>query len=151
MTEHPEDDLAAYAERQAAEFYAENPGRDPAVDSLAITLYGDLCAEFSRRSLSGRAEAMRKVLPGTVAGMTQVVIDNPGQFALVMAGGMVAARAAFNLVKPKTPLECLALAVVLQVGLPMLAMKSVERGWLKFRTRDADGNLVPLVTGRQDA
>jgi hypothetical protein len=55
--------------------------------------------------------------------------------------------AARNIVRPKTAAEALALAVVLQVGLPVLATEAVKRGWLKFRVRDEDGCLVPLELG----
>jgi hypothetical protein len=122
--------------------------RDELHDIQLHQLADDLNAEFERRSFHGRAESFRQELPGAVAAITRVVADNPGQFALITAGAMVATRAAFSLVKPRTALEVLALAVVLQVGLPVLATTAVERGWLKFRTRDAAGCLVPLVVTR---
>jgi hypothetical protein len=97
---------------------------------------------------AGRIEQLREQLPGTVAKVTQVVVDNPGQFALITAGTVVLYRAALNLVRPRTPLEAAALLVVLQIGLPKLAMAAVDRGWLTFRIRDADGRLIPLITGK---
>jgi hypothetical protein len=125
-----------------------DPVLDQEMAALQQLLADDLSAEFERRSFRGRAESLRQELPGAVAAITRVVADNPGQFALIAAGTMVATRAAFNLVKPRTALEALALAVVLQVGLPVLATRAIERGWLKFRTRDADGCLVPLAVTR---
>lgn len=96
---------------------------------------------------AGPAERFRRTLPAAAAQVTQLVVDNPAQFALVIAGTVVTARAAFNIVRPRTPLEGLALMVVLQVGLPALATAAIDRGWLKFRVRDEDGNLIPLAPG----
>jgi hypothetical protein len=93
---------------------------------------------------AGRLEQLRQGLPDAAAAVTQVIVDNPGQFALIAAGALVAMRAAANIIRPRTPLEALALMVVLQVALPPLAMHAVSRGWLKLKVRDADGCLVPL-------
>lgn len=94
-----------------------------------------------------RIERLRESAPRTAAGITQVIVDNPGQFALVTAGAIVITRAALRIVHPRTPLEALALFVVLQVGLPHLAMLGVEKGWLTFKVRTSDGQLVPLLPG----
>lgn len=93
----------------------------------------------------GRLEQLRDDLPDVAAGITQLVVDNPAQVALMTAGTVVIARAAFNIVRPRTVLEALALAVVLQIGLPRLASAALEHGWIKFKVRDAHGCLVPLV------
>lgn len=92
-----------------------------------------------------RIENYRREIPKTVTAMTQVVVDNPGQFALMTAGAFVIGSAARNIVKPKSAVEALALAVVLQVGLPALAVRAAERGWIKLRVRDQHGCLIPLA------
>ena len=91
-------------------------------------------------------EEVRRNLPVAASRMTQLVVDNPGQFALLVAGTIVTARAAQNLVRPRTAVQALALAVILQVGMPALAMQAVRRGWVTIRIRDEDGNLVPLLS-----
>lgn len=95
----------------------------------------------------GPLEQLRQRVPDVVGAMTQIVVDNPGQIALITAGSMVAAKMALNLMKPRTPAEAIALFVVLQVALPRLAWAAVEKGWLTFRIRDEDGNLIPLPIG----
>lgn len=86
-------------------------------------------------------------LPGTAAALTQVVIDNPGQFALITAGTIVAARAAFNIVQPRGPLEVLALFGLLQFALPQLVMAAAEKGLITFYVRDREGCKIPLTFG----
>lgn len=93
-----------------------------------------------------RLEQLREDLPEAAANITQLVVDNPAQFALMTAGTIVIARAAFNIVRPRTLLEALALAVVLQIGLPQAALAAIDHGWLKFKVRDAHGCLVPMVS-----
>lgn len=93
----------------------------------------------------GRIERYRRAIPEAVAGLTEIVVDNPGQCTLLLAGSVVLSRAAFRIVQPRTALQGLALAVVLQVGIPALATQAMERGWLRLRVRDADGCLVPLA------
>lgn len=97
-----------------------------------------------------RLEEFRQLAPIAACEFTQLVVDNPAQFALITAGSVVAMRAAVNIVRPRTPLQGLALMVVLQAGLPVLARTAMDRGWLRFRVRDADGNLVPLVPGKAE-
>lgn len=80
--------------------------------------------------------------------MAQVVVDNPGQVAAVAAATIVLTRAAVNAVRPRTAVEGLALMLVLQLAVPKLAQLAVERGYLRFRVRDADGKLVPMVPGK---
>ncbi|HUY44223.1 MAG TPA: hypothetical protein VMV92_00640 [Streptosporangiaceae bacterium] len=104
--------------------------------------------EASAPAPAGRPEVIEKYrqsIPLAVKGMAQVMVDNPGQFALLAAGTIVATRAAANLVRPRTAVQALALGIVLQMGLPVLAMEAVKRGWVRIRVRDADGCLVPLA------
>jgi hypothetical protein len=91
-----------------------------------------------------RLEALRQGLPHIARDVTQLVVDNPAQFALIGAGTIVLTRAAFRLVKPRNAVEALAVMVVLQLGLPKLALTAMEKEWLRFRIRDADGQLVPF-------
>jgi hypothetical protein len=92
-------------------------------------------------------ERFRLALPEAAGKAAQIVADNPGQFALLMAGTVVLTRVAARIVRPRTPLESVALMIVLQVGLPQLAMTAMARGWLKFRLRDDDGNLISFIPG----
>ena len=104
-------------------------------------------AAIAARRGPGYLEQFRQKIPGTIGQMAQIVVDNPGQFALITAGTMVAAQMAVNLMKPRTPGQALALFIVLQVTLPKLAWAAVEKGWITFRVRDCDGQLVALMTG----
>lgn len=97
---------------------------------------------------TGPAARLLQRLPGAVGGITQVIVDNPGQFALVTAASIVLTRAAVNLVRPRTAIEGLALLVLLQLLLPRLATAAVEHGWITFRIRTPDGRLVPLIIGK---
>lgn len=83
-------------------------------------------------------------LPGAMATFTQLLVDNPAQFALVASGSFVITRAAVSIVRPRTPAQALALFVFLQLAMPKLAMAAVDKGWITFRVRDAEGCLVPL-------
>ena len=85
--------------------------------------------------------------PAAAAAMVRLVLDNPGQFAVITAATIVATKTAFRIVQPRTALEALALLVVLELAIPKLAMTAIDRGWLTIRIRDAHGCLVPLVTG----
>lgn len=98
-----------------------------------------------------RLEQVRDRLPGAAAQLTQFVVDNPGQMVMIGAGTIVLTRAAFNLVRPRTALEALALFTLLQISLPHLAMLGIEKGWLNFKLRDPAGCLVPLRLGLSDA
>jgi hypothetical protein len=97
-----------------------------------------------------RIAAAAQRLPGIAKNFTQVVVDNPGQFAMVAAGTIVLTRAAVNLVRPRGPLEALALMVFLQLAIPRAAMAAVDRGWITFRVRTPDGRLVPLVPAHEE-
>lgn len=87
--------------------------------------------------------------PENAAAVTQVLLDNPAQFAALGAGTIVAVRIAGNLMRPRTALEALALMAILQLVIPKLAMTAIDRGWLTFRVRTPDGRLVPLVIGEK--
>lgn len=100
--------------------------------------------------LEGRIERLRGELPGVVGQVTQVLVDNPKAFLLIGAGTVVATRAAVNIVRPRTAMEALALFVLLQMGLPMLASQAMQRGWLQLRVRDDEGHLVPLEPRKPD-
>jgi len=91
-----------------------------------------------------RLETARRQLPGAVLRITEFVVDNPGQCALLAAGTVVVTAMARNLVKPRTVLEMLALHAVLTASAPLVAEQVVKRGWLTFRVRDADGNLITV-------
>jgi hypothetical protein len=96
-----------------------------------------------------RADHVRENLPEAVKTLTQIVVDNPGQFVLLGSGALVFGRALANLVKPRTPLEALALFVFAEAAGAYLAKQAVDRGILRFKVRDANGCLVPLEWGKQ--
>lgn len=94
------------------------------------------------RGLEGRLYQFRRELPGAVARITEFMVDNPGQVALIAAGTVVLAAAARNIARPKTVAELLALQAVLTAAAPAIVHQVVKRGWLAFRIRDADGQLI---------
>jgi hypothetical protein len=100
---------------------------------------------------AGRIEQFRRAIPAAASQVAQVVVDNPGSFVLIASGSMVITQAAFNLVRPKTPGQVLALFAVLMAGLPRLGTAALEKGWITFRVRGPDGSLVPLVIGQAEA
>jgi hypothetical protein len=93
-------------------------------------------------SISGRVDAARRELPFAVQKLTQFVVDNPAQVVLLGAGTIVACMAARTITRPRTVLEALALQAVLTAAAPLAAKQVIDRGWLTFRIRDADGALV---------
>jgi uncharacterized membrane protein HdeD (DUF308 family) len=96
-------------------------------------------------------DTFREKLPETIYGVAQVVADNPGQMALCVAGGIVGARMMANLVQPRNGMQALAtLTVCVALG-SLLTEQAIKRGILKFRVRDADGKLVPLIVGESAA
>jgi hypothetical protein len=95
----------------------------------------------------GRLGEFRRELPGAVARITEFVVDNPGQVALIAAGTVVLAAAARNIARPKTITEVIALQVLLTAAMPLIAGQVVQRGWLTVRVRDASGALV--TTGKE--
>lgn len=88
-------------------------------------------------------ERIRERLPEGIAAAARVIVDNPGPFALLVAGDVVLMRILANLVKPKTPAQGAAVMVVSLAALPLLNRQAVERGWVKLRVRDENGDLVP--------
>lgn len=89
-------------------------------------------------------DRLRRELPGRAAAAVTVIADNPVQFGVLIAADIVACQLAVNLVRPRTPLQALALMVVLVAGLPAAAEQAIVRGWIPLRVRDKNGNLVPL-------
>lgn len=88
-------------------------------------------------------EQMRKRVPEAIRELAQVTVDNPGQIAVVFAGTVVMTRVVANLMRPRGPLEFLALAVTCQAAGTYLAAKAVDAGLLRFRLRGPDGELPP--------
>lgn len=102
------------------------------------------------RGLEGRVYQFRRELPGAVARLTEFVLDNPGQMALIAAGTVVLTIAARNIARPRTVVEVLALQAVLTAAAPVIAEQVFTRGWLTFRVRDPAGNLVRYVPGMEN-
>jgi hypothetical protein len=94
--------------------------------------------------MNSKLEEFRGKLPEVVGTITQIIADNPVQFGICIAGGIVAAAAARNIVRPKTMVELLALEVVMQAAIPYAASYLVDSGIVPFRVRDQDGKLVPF-------
>lgn len=93
-----------------------------------------------------RADAradVRRAVPEVVRQVAQVVMDNPGQCALLIAAALTAAAAARNLVRPRTLAEAIALFVVLDAGCSYGAAKLIEHQVITFRIRGPGGELVP--------
>lgn len=88
-------------------------------------------------------EQMRRNIPKTVGDAVQVVVDNPAQVAVVFAGGVVMTRVLANLMRPRGPLELLALMITCQAAGMLLGAKAVDAGLLRFRLRGADGEFLP--------
>lgn len=97
------------------------------------------------KDLAAYAAELRQSLPAKVARVTELAVDNPGPLVLLVAGDIVLTRTVMNLVRPRTPLEGLAVMVVLMAGLPALAGHAISRGWIRLRIRDENGNLIPLL------
>jgi hypothetical protein len=88
-------------------------------------------------------ERVRHRVPEVVREVTQVVVDNPGQVAVVFAGSLVMTRVMANLMRPRSPLEFLALVITCQAAGTYLAARAVETGLLRFRVRGPDGEFLP--------
>lgn len=95
-------------------------------------------------SITRRLAELREAAPDAAAAVVRAVADNPGQMVLICAASMVAARAAGNLVRPRTGIQALALCVVLSAGMGKLTTVAIDRGWIDFRVRGADGEPVSL-------
>ena len=88
-------------------------------------------------------EQVRRRVPEGVKTVVQVAVDNPGQVAVVFAGSMVMTRVVANLMRPRGPLELLALMITCQAAGTFLAAKAVDAGLLRFRVRGPDGEFLP--------
>jgi hypothetical protein len=91
---------------------------------------------------AARLARLRGELPGAAQALTQFVVDNPAQVAVTAAGVVVAQRVAFNLVRPRTPLQGVALVIVMEVLTPWLLRQAIEHEVISFRLRDGDGGFV---------
>lgn len=98
-------------------------------------------------TLGHEIKLAREHAPVAAAALTQLAVDNPGQLALMAAGSIVIAKVLVNAVRPRTLLEALATIVVADAAAVLLARKALDKGVIRLRVRDADGALVPLVTG----
>lgn len=98
-------------------------------------------------SFTHEVELARQHAPMAAAAITQLAVDNPGQMIVAAAGTVVLAKVLVNAVRPRTLLEGLATIVVADVAAMLLARKALDKGLIRLRIRDADGQLVPLVIG----
>lgn len=95
--------------------------------------------------LATRLDTVRRELPGGMAAATQLVLDNPGSFAVGLSGGIVLGKILLNLVKPRTITEALAVVIMTGWGTGFATRYAMDHGYLTFKYRDADGQLVSLV------
>jgi hypothetical protein len=102
----------------------------------------ETCAEHM--SITRRLAEIRDAAPVAVGRVAEIVVDNPGQIAIIIAAAMVAAQAAGNIVRPRNLVQAAALALVLQAGMGKLTAAAIDRGWLNFRIRGDDGELISL-------
>ena len=83
----------------------------------------------------------RTVLPEVAKRLTEVVVDNPMTMGLVFASSFLLPRVAVRLVRPRTPLEGLALLFLLSAGTGYAVTKLTGPGGLmelKLRDHVAD-------------
>jgi hypothetical protein len=85
---------------------------------------------------------LRSELPEGMKALTEFVVDNPVQVSVTVAGMVVVSRIGFNLVKPRTAVQGVALLLVLNVLSPWLVKQAIERGVISFRLRDGEGGFV---------
>lgn len=79
---------------------------------------------------------LRESLPVAIGRAAELVVDNPGQAALIFAAGITFAAAARNIVRPRTALEALSLALVVEVVTFYGTARAVEAGWIPIKVRD---------------
>ena len=85
---------------------------------------------------------LREELPDGMKYVTQFVLDNPVGVGVTVAGTLVVSRIGFNLVKPRSAVQGVALLVVLNMLTPWLLKQAIERGVISFRLRDGEGGFV---------
>lgn len=86
-----------------------------------------------------RLEDVREQLPGAARIATQFAVDNAGPVAVTVCGMLVLNQLAFRAVRPRTPVQALALGVLLYAAEPVLVEQLVKRGVIHFTIRDAHG------------
>lgn len=93
---------------------------------------------------NSRLDDFRERIPHAVSSAVQVIADNPGQFAIVMAGSYVTTRMLARAVRPYGLFGVLCTVSVSYALNCKLAEIAIEKGWLKFRVRDENGVLMPM-------
>lgn len=91
-----------------------------------------------------RLEEVRQKLPAAVGLATELICDNPAQFAIIASGSFCVARIFGHLVRPRTPLQALLTATAAWATCRVLLAEASSRGLLVIKVRDLDGNLVPV-------
>lgn len=87
-------------------------------------------------------------LPDTAHDFTQFVLDNPGQSLVMVSGSIILTRALANLVRPRNPIEALALLVVIETLAIFGATEIIKHGPIPFYVRDENGKRIKLVAGK---
>lgn len=80
--------------------------------------------------------AAREAAPEAARRLVEVIADNPGQCAVLAAGGYVAAALAVRALRPRGLLDLLALAIVLDAAAGWAAGALIESGVITLRIRD---------------
>lgn len=83
--------------------------------------------------------------PEAARRLVQVIADNPGQCAVLGAGGYVAAGLAVRAFRPRGLLDLIALAIVLDAAAGWAAGRLIESGFIQLRIRDAGDNADPAA------
>lgn len=97
-----------------------------------------------RRALTrGEVGAVLDELPELARGVTQLAVDNPTSLALLLSGAYLSGKVAAQIVRPRGPLECLALVLVVNAAVAYGAGRLVRSGVVPIRVR-IDGELVEL-------
>lgn len=89
-----------------------------------------------------------RALPVAAHDFTQFVVDNPAQSVALVSGSIVLTRVLVNLVRPRNPIEALALLVVIEALSVAGVVTIVKKGWMPFKIRDDDGNPVTVLAGK---
>lgn len=77
--------------------------------------------------------------------MAQLAVDNPGQMAVLASGLYLGCGVATRIVRPRGPLEAVALVLVLNAAIGYALPRLLESGVIRLKVRDAAGNADPAA------
>lgn len=91
-----------------------------------------------------RIEELRDEAPEAIGRVARVILDNPGQFAIIASGSYCVARAVGTMVRPRTLPQALMAGTAAWAASWWLLSEARRRGLITFYGRDAHGCRVPL-------